>query len=250
MRHVVEADEAFQRALEKRNIFLSTQGTARSLPRLVFQDDVEIEPFTGFYGGNALCPMGAFSYSRSGVRPGLRIGRYCSIATGLTFLGSRHPIEWVTSSNVTYERGGSLLGAYFEGDEHAAPPRPTPGLTSPLPIIGNDVWIAQDVTLNPGVTIGDGAVVAAGSVVTRDVPPYAVVGGNKAEVIRYRFPESQIQALQELAWWRFEPKQFLSLDVTDPGRFIDQFSALVDDLEPYAPAVTRGSDLAELADSR
>jgi len=250
VRHVIEADDAFQRRLKDRKIFLSTKGGARSLPRFVFRDDVEIEPFTGFYGGNALCPMGSFSYSRSGVRPGLRVGRYCSIATGLTFLGSRHPIEWVTSSNVTYERGGALFAAYFGDDELAAPPRPKQGLTQPLPTIGNDVWIAQDVTLNPGVTIGDGAVVAAGSIVTRDVPPYAVVGGNKAEVIRFRFPESQIQALQELAWWRFEPKQFLHLDVTDPGRFIDQFSALVDDLEPYTPAVVRGSDLADLADAR
>ena len=250
MRHVVEADDAFQRALRELNIFLTTKGSARNLPRFVFHDEVEIEPFTGFYGGNTLCPMGAFSYSRSGVRPGLRIGRYCSIAPGLTFLGSRHPIEWVTSSNVTYERGGALFGAYFGNDEPTVPPWPTPNLAAPLPIIGNDVWIAQDVTLNPGVRIGDGAVVAAGSVVTRDVPPYAVVGGNKAEVIRYRFPESQIQALQELAWWRFEPRQFLHLDVTDPGRFIDQFSTLVEELEPYEPAVVRGTDLAELAGSR
>src|SRR5699024_2409253 len=96
----------------------------------------------------------------------------------------------------------------------------------------------------------DGAVVAAGSIVTRDVPPYAVVGGNKAEVIRFRFPESQIQALQELAWWRFEPKQFLHLDVTDPGRLVDQLSALVDDLQPYTPGVVPGADLGGRAGAR
>lgn len=68
-------------------------------------------------------------------------------------------------------------------------------------IVGNDVWIGSRVMVVGGVTIGDGAVIAAGAVVTKDVPPYAVVGGVPAKVIRYRFSEDIVKFLEELEWW-------------------------------------------------
>jgi len=74
-------------------------------------------------------------------------------------------------------------------------------------LIGNDVWIGNGVTILGGVRIGDGAVVAAGSVVVKDVPPYAVVGGNPAGIIRYRFEEEVIQKLQRIAWWNWSSEQ-------------------------------------------
>jgi virginiamycin A acetyltransferase len=67
--------------------------------------------------------------------------------------------------------------------------------------VGNDVWIGYGSTVMPGVTIGDGAIVGSCSVVTKDVPPYAIVGGNPAKVIRYRFDEVTIARLLELRWW-------------------------------------------------
>ena len=67
--------------------------------------------------------------------------------------------------------------------------------------IGNDVWIGSDVRIIDGVSIGDGAVVAAGSVVTKDVPPYAIVGGVSSKIIRYRFDDATIKQLLELKWW-------------------------------------------------
>ena len=67
--------------------------------------------------------------------------------------------------------------------------------------VGNDVWIGADSLLMDGVTIGDGAVVAARSVVTQDVPPYAIVGGTPAKLIRYRFDEETIESLGNLKWW-------------------------------------------------
>lgn len=67
--------------------------------------------------------------------------------------------------------------------------------------IGNDVWIGRNVTLMDGITIGDGAVIAAGSHVVKDVPPYAIVGGNPAKLIKYRFPEEIRESLLRIRWW-------------------------------------------------
>lgn len=71
-------------------------------------------------------------------------------------------------------------------------------------LIGNDVWIGDDVTILGGVRIGDGAVIATGAVVVKDVPPYAIVGGNPAKIIKYRFPEETIERLRRIAWWDWD----------------------------------------------
>ena len=71
-------------------------------------------------------------------------------------------------------------------------------------VIGNDVWIGENVKIRQGVTIGHGAVLAQESFVTDNIPPYAIVGGNPAKVIRYRFSEEQISELLEIAWWNWE----------------------------------------------
>lgn len=68
-------------------------------------------------------------------------------------------------------------------------------------VIGNDVWIGSYVLIMEGVSIGDGAIVAAGAVVTKDVPPYAIVGGVPAKIIRYRFNDEQINDLLDMMWW-------------------------------------------------
>ena len=73
--------------------------------------------------------------------------------------------------------------------------------------IGNDVWIGYEALVMPGVKIGNGAVIASKSVVTADVPAYSVVGGNPAKVIKYRFEESIIEALQSVAWWNWSAEK-------------------------------------------
>ena len=73
-------------------------------------------------------------------------------------------------------------------------------------VVGNDVWIGYGTIVMPGVTIGDGAVVAAASVVTKDVPPYAIVGGNPAQVIKMRFGEEDTERLLRAAWWDWSPE--------------------------------------------
>ena len=121
----------------------------------------------------------------------LVIGRFCSIAAETRFLmnGGNHPTTWGT----TYP-----FPIFGRGWEAAMPTSwPHKGDTR----VGNDVWIGYGSTIMPGVTIGDGAIVASCSVVTKDVPPYAIVGGNPAKVVRYRFGEATIARLLELRWW-------------------------------------------------
>lgn len=74
-------------------------------------------------------------------------------------------------------------------------------------IVGNDVWIGYESTIMPGVKIGDGAIIAAKSVVINDIPPYAVVGGNPAKVIKQRFDNETIKELLEIAWWDWDIKK-------------------------------------------
>ena len=79
--------------------------------------------------------------------------------------------------------------------------------------INNDVWIGMKSTIMGGVTVGNGAIIAAHSVVTKDVPPYAVVGGVPAKIIKYRFTEDIIEALQKSEWWK-QPDDFLRKNIT------------------------------------
>src|SRR5574344_501583 len=111
------------------------------------------------------------------------VGRYSSIAYGVNIGMFEHPVDWLSVSTRQYN--STLLPG-------VRPLKTVPFLASPITTIGNDVWIGVGATLIDGVTIGDGAIVGAGAVVTKDVPPYAVVGGVPARFIRYRFSEPPI----------------------------------------------------------
>lgn len=121
----------------------------------------------------------------------LVIGKFCSIAQGATFImnGGNHRTDWFTNYP---------FPIFGHGWEVAMPEGwPDKGDTR----IGNDVWIGNGAVFMPGVEVGDGAVVASRAVVTKDVPPYSVVGGNPAQVIRRRFDEATVEALLEMRWW-------------------------------------------------
>ena len=124
----------------------------------------------------------------------LVIGRYCSIAAETTFImnGGNHMTSWLT----TYP-----FSIFGQGWEVAAPEAwPQRGDTR----VGHDVWLGYRATVMPGITIGDGAIVASASVVTRDVPAYAVVGGNPAATLRFRFDPPTVERLLKLAWWDWD----------------------------------------------
>lgn len=144
------------------------------------------------------------------VAIGSKIGKFCSIAENLQFIvrGS-HMMDWVT----TYPFQ-AIWG--MDVPLHDLPPH------SPI-IIGNDVWIAANVKIKQGVTIGDGAVLATECFVTKDVPPYAVVGGNPAKIIKYRFTEEQIKSLLDIKWWDWEDDKIKELVPLLVSNNIDKF---------------------------
>ena len=122
----------------------------------------------------------------------LIIGKFCQIASGATFImnGGNHVTEGV--STFPFQIFGEGWSDAMDGKAY-----PTKGDT----VIGNDVWVGYDATIMPGVNIGHGAIIASKAVVTKNVPPYAIVGGNPAKVVKMRFSESEIEKLLEMAWW-------------------------------------------------
>lgn len=125
----------------------------------------------------------------------LIIGKFCMIASGVTFImnGANH----LTDSISTYP-----FAIFGNGWEHAMEGKsyPSKGDT----VIGNDVWIGYKATIMAGVTIGDGAIIASRSVVTKDVAPYAVVGGNPAKEIKKRLDPESIEKLLKIQWWNWD----------------------------------------------
>lgn len=140
------------------------------------------------------------------------IGAFTSIANGVVLGGARHPMEWVGMSPVFYA-GRDSVKAKFSEHLLAEPPEVD---------IGNDVWIGRSAIVLGGVTIGDGAVVGAGSVVTKSVPSYAIVAGNPARIIRYRFEDKIIRELETIEWWHFTESRLKDLGecFNDVERFL------------------------------
>lgn len=131
----------------------------------------------------------------------LRIGKFCAIAKGVRFImnGANHKLSGIS----TYPF--QIFGNGWERVMPSLSELPYKGDT----IIGSDVWIGYEAVIMPGIKIGNGAIVSACSVVTKDVPAYAVVGGNPAKVLKYRFSEEVVATLENIAWWNW-PIDFIT----------------------------------------
>lgn len=122
------------------------------------------------------------------------IGKFCSIASHVRINPGNHPMQRVTQHHMTYRRIQYSFGAADDEDffnwrrAHRC-------------VIGHDVWIGHGAIIMPGVSVGTGAVIGSGSIVTKDVPPYHIVAGNPARLIRRRFPEEVAAQLLAIAWW-------------------------------------------------
>lgn len=128
----------------------------------------------------------------------LHIGKFCSIAEDVTIiLGGNHRSDWVT----TYPF--NVINLFFPNAVGIEGHPATKGDIT----IGNDVWIGNGATILSGITIGDGAIIGARAVVASDVPPYSIVVGNPAQVIRKRFDDESIQALLKIKWWNWDEEK-------------------------------------------
>lgn len=145
----------------------------------------------------------------------LIIGKFCSIACGAKFLfnSANHSLTSLSTYPfpIFFEEWGLDRGQVTRAWDHKGDI-----------VIGNDVWIGYEAVILAGVTIGDGAIIGTRAVVTKDVPPYTIVGGVPAEPIRKRFPDDTIAALLALRWWDWPEERIAAhLDAIQSGQ-IDQ----------------------------
>ena len=144
------------------------------------------------------------------------IGQFCSISDEVVIGGAEHPMDWVSTSPV------------FQNVKHSGPKKKFAEFAYEgikRTVIGNDVWIGRRAIIKAGVRIGDGAVIGSGSVVTKDVPPYAIIGGVPAKVIKYRFDEGSIQALLLSKWWDLDDDE-----LSKHAQYIDNPKAFLDSI--------------------
>lgn len=197
----VNVNAAFLNVLDRCGVVQSRNGARRLQVGdvLYLSENSRIGKRVGIYRGFHVPNLGHYSFTHSEITDDIEIGNYCSIAENLVIFGYDHPYDGLTTSPFTYAPGLPLYGmsAQMQGAFKPRVAKPA----RPAPRIGNDVWIGRSAVIRTGITIGDGAVVGAAAVVTRDVPPYAVVAGNPARVIKYRFGEKIIEQLLQLRWF-------------------------------------------------
>lgn len=175
--------------------------------KVVFDPNTFVSTNTVFEGGNRVAEGAVVKGCQIGYGTiighdsdisNTRVGRYSSICVKI--VRGRHPVDHVSTHPAFYSLAAQAGFTYAENqlfDEY----KYADEKTKTSVIIGSDVWITRGVSIVEGVTVGDGAVILNNAVVTKDVPPYAIVGGVPAKVVRYRFDEETIAWLNELKWW-------------------------------------------------
>jgi acetyltransferase-like isoleucine patch superfamily enzyme len=136
--------------------------------------------------------------------PYTRFGRYCSIGSNSKVIYSTHPTNTYVSTSPVFFSLGKQSGFTFVKEQKFDELMYIDKDKEIVLDIGNDVWIGDDVTILGGVKIGDGAIIGTKALITKDIPPYAIVGGIPAKVIKYRFNQEQIDFLNELKWWNYD----------------------------------------------
>lgn len=163
--------------------------------------------------------IGDFTYLSKNVSVmNTRIGKYCSIAQGVCISLGMHPSSGFVSTHPAFFSLHNQSRVTFAKENHFREMGET--------VIGNDVWIGANAIIMDDILLGDGAIIGAGAIVTKNVPPYAIVAGNPARIIRYRFEPREIEFLLEFRWWEKDP-DWINENYTsfhDIKSFISKFS--------------------------
>jgi len=158
--------------------------------------------------------IGKYSYIVKGdVYSNVKIGKFVSIAINVVIGALEHPTDWLSTNSFQYS-----IDNIFD-----------PGVTyneDITTIIGNDVWIGANTFIKRGVTVGHGAIIAAGAVVTHDVPPYSIVGGVPAKLIRYRFESNIIDRLLLTEWWDIDIEHLKGLTYSNITQALCEIEAI------------------------
>lgn len=191
----------------------------------IWSDDSDFTKVSVIKRGAKILSSKVGRYSRVGIKTSLAnatVGNFTAIGPECVIGPGQHPTNYLTTNSIFYKPGN--WGFHDDWVEKIDFDE-----TAPI-CIGNDVWIGRRVSIMNGVTIGDGAVVAANAVVTKDVPPYAIVGGVPAKVIKYRFSQDIIARLIQIEWWNLSDDEIL--------RIKDLFhipNPTISDIEKYFP---------------
>lgn len=201
-------------------------------PTVRLKHNVIVNQKSGFEGKNVIGENTIFSgYIGRGSYIGpdciirAKVGRYTCIGSNVKVIDSVHPTTGFVSIHPMFYSAQKQNGYTYISKQKFEEMKIIPGEGVPV-VIGNDVWIGNSALLMGGVKIGDGAVVAAGAVVTKDINDYEIVGGIPAKLIRKRFDDRQIEALQAIQWWNRDETWIE--DHADEFEDIDRFLLAVD----------------------
>ncbi|WP_428419983.1 CatB-related O-acetyltransferase [Methylibium sp.] len=164
-------------------------------PLSLASKDVTFAEYVRLHGNTVIfnASIGRYTYLVDSRAGNITIGSFCSIGSGSRLGGmGAHPIDMLSTHPVFYSTL-KQCGASFVDQNHFDEFKRT--------TIGHDVWVGVNAVVLDGVSIGNGSVIAAGAVVTKDVPDYAIVAGAPARIVKFRFPETEVQSLQKLQWW-------------------------------------------------
>lgn len=182
------------RELKKQNTIVSKMS---SFDNCIFEERGYIKIGSNSYIDNSI--VGSYSYmGRNNDLRDCKIGRFCSIGNNVKVVNAFHPSSVFVSTHPCFFSTKLQSGVSFVKENKYQEIRKVDSYAC---IIGNDVWIGNDVRLFAGITIGNGAIIGTGAIVTKDVPPYAIVVGAPAKVIKYRFNQSNIDSLLKIQWW-------------------------------------------------